>query len=152
MRTLLAALIAFVSLLISPVVSAQSFGNHYDQTTQTLSPGQVVYLAIPRQGWPVNVQISAVDSTNTAALSLGSFLIVDSAQGNGTLTLPTSVGVLEPASYCYVGSSVPDGLYECGIGSVILVGNTDVNSAQPHKMYLKSNYSSSAQFHITMWY
>lgn len=153
MKTLLTALIAFVSLLISPAASAQSFGNHYDQTTQTLSSGQVVYLSIPRTGWPVHVQLSAIDpSTGSVQAAPTSFTIADGTIGNPMMTVPESTAGQAPTT-CG-GSNVVGAAVECSVsGSALSVGYMDISSDQPHKMFLSLNgCGCTLQFRVTMWY
>lgn len=152
MRTLVFVFSLLLSLLVPNLASAQSFGNHYDQTTQTLNAGQIIYLAIPRQGWPVHVQISVIElASGTVQVGPTSFTIVDGV-GNPSMTVPESVAG-QPASSCG-GTSIVGAAIECQVSnSVLLIGYMDSSSDQPHKMFLLLNACGcTLQARITMWY
>lgn len=153
MNKLFSALALLVAFLIPSFASAQSFGNHYDQTTQTLVSGEILYLSIPRTGWPVHVQLSVIDPlTGSVQVGPTSFTIVDGTIGNSMMTVPESVAG-QAATTCG-GSSIVGAAIECSIGgSALSVGYMDLSSDQPHKMFLLLNICGcTLQFRMTMWY
>lgn len=158
MNKLFPALALLVAFLMPSFASAQSFGNHYDQTTVNFTAGQIspAYLSIPRQGWPVRVQVSAIDPPTGSVQGVASFTIVDGVEGNPSMTVPPSIA-LQQAVTCGSGLIDTD-VYagaECFIGGTGLsVGYVDGSSlSHLHQMFIRvSNCNCALQVRVTMWY
>lgn len=154
-RSVILAFVSIISFLFSGSALAQ-FSQHYQETTFLLSQSGVqpaiAYLPIPRTGWPVRVQISAVDSTNVSVQASSSFLITDGLVGNPLMTLPVQAAI--PGTQVFCQDNGPDAVVECFITPSVSVGHTDSNaSSQPHRMFVKlSNCNCTWLFRITMWY
>ena len=161
LRSFIIALTITLSFLTSNPVSAQGnpqFKDHYQEVVFSLTQfgvqPEVVYLPIPRTGWPVRVQLSAVDPTMVSVQAVTSFTIVDSGSGNPFMTVPSSVAQATPVQCQDNG---PDAVVECVTGTsgqVVSVGYTDTGtSSQPHRMFVKLfNCNCTLQFRISMWY
>lgn len=154
MHRLLSILALLVSLLAPSLASAQ-FNQHYSETifllNQSGAQPAITYLPIPRTGWPVHVQLSAVDPSVVSVQAVTEFIIVDSGSGNPFMTLPSQVAG-GTAVTCQ--DNGPDAVFDCAVSASVSVGYTDTGtSSQPHRMFVKlSNCNCIWQFRITMWY
>jgi hypothetical protein len=159
-RSLFAVLVSIAAIFMPNIASAQvpQFKDHYQELVFLLNQSgtqpAVVYLPIPRTGWPVHVQLVAVDPTTISVQAVTSFTIVDSVSGNPFMTTPPQVAMGGPAS---CEGNGPDAVVECVIGTsgqVVSVGYTDTGtSSQPHRMFVKLfNCNCVLQFCISMWY
>lgn len=153
-RSIALAFIAVVSFSISNPVSAQgNLGSHHSESILNFPTGQgIVYLPIPRPGWPVRVEISGVYMTASMSTFVAtSFTIADSLQGPPALTIPTTT-VLDPSVSC-ITTSNPDRFYECFVLSGSMsIGVADLVSNFPHQMFVSINIGTSSQLRISMWY
>lgn len=152
MHKLLTALVLLVSLLVPSLASAQgNLGSHYRETTLSMPTGQgLVYLPIPRVGWPVNVLLSGTYTQTGSVFMLTSFVVSDGGAGNSMLTFPTVMANEGPVS-C-VPTADPDRILECYITTYFSVGVADSSSAQAHKFFVGVNVGTPLQLRITMWY
>lgn len=150
MHKFLSVLALFVSLLMPSFASAQ-FSQHYSETTLTMPTGQgLVYLPIPRAGWPVNVLLSGIYTQTGSVFMLTSFVVADGGTGNSMLTFPTTMAN-EGAVSC-VPTADPDRILECYITTYLSVGVADPTSSQAHKMFINMNIGTPLQLRVTMWY
>ncbi len=154
-RTIALVFIATASFLVSGLASAQ-FNQHYQETTFLLNQSgaqpTIAYFPIPRTGWPVRVELSAVDPTAVSVQAMTSFTIVDGAVGNPKMTVPSSVALTDPPVTCV--DNGPDAVVDCSISGSVSVGYTDTGtSGQPHRVFVKLfNCNCASLFRISVWY
>lgn len=160
MSKFVAALALVAAMLFPTFASAQSFTQHYQETVLNFNnpSGEIQYLAIPRAGWPVHVQISAVD-VNIRPFTVTNFVVVDTpfaadnpmmTMASTPLSMATSLGG-SMATICSYPAPLPPAAAECQLTSEISVGVTDSASVQPHRIFIRTT-SGPIQFRIIMWY
>mgnify|MGYP001609649357 CR=1 FL=1 len=157
-RSISLAILAILSFLIPSLASAQgNLGSHYREVsvllTAAVGQAETHFMAIPRQGWPVHVQVSGVDPSTGSVQASTSFVIVDGNVGNPKMTIPSSTALTEASVACV--DNGPDAVVDCTFsGSLASVGYTDTGTSnQPHRMFVKlKDCGCALQFRITMWY
>lgn len=148
--------------MLSSVAGAANFSQHYSETILNFGSTlpEVQYIAIPRVGWPVHVQVSGVD-VNIRPIVVTDFTVIDSAfaADNPTMTNPSippasgSVPGMSMTSLCWYPAPTPPASIECQITPEVSLGVTDVSSSQPHKMFIRFIQApNQTQFRVTMWY